>query len=83
MMERMGNAYKILVRKLERKRLLRRLRQRWKDNIEMAHKEIGCEDVDIVHPLSGSCDCSNEPLGFIEGGVGQLIIVVVLCWQRP
>jgi hypothetical protein len=37
------NAYKILVRKPERKRLLGRLKYRYEDNIKLDLKEIGCE----------------------------------------
>jgi hypothetical protein len=39
----MRNAYKILVGKPEGKRPLRRPRRRWKDNIKMDLKEVGCE----------------------------------------
>jgi hypothetical protein len=42
--EQMGanrNAYRILVGKPEGKRLLRRLRRRWMDNIKMGLKKIG------------------------------------------
>jgi len=35
-----------LVRKSERRQSLWRSRHRWKDNIEMHIKEIGCEVVD-------------------------------------
>jgi len=31
------------------KKPLRRPRQRWEDNIEMNHKEIGWEDVEWMH----------------------------------
>jgi len=40
----MRNAYHTLVRKSEEKRPLRRPRCRWEDNIEMDHRERGCED---------------------------------------
>jgi hypothetical protein len=48
---RMGekkNAYTILVRKPERKRLLRRYRRRWEDNIKMDLREIGWSDMDWI-----------------------------------
>jgi len=48
-MGEMKNAYKILVRKPEGKRLLRRPRHRWEDNIRTDLKEIGCEGVDWLH----------------------------------
>jgi hypothetical protein len=43
------NAYNILVGKPEGKRLLRRLRHRWEDNIKMYLREIGWEDADWMH----------------------------------
>jgi hypothetical protein len=48
---RMGqkrNAYRILVEKPEGKRLLRRPRRRWVDNIKIDHKEIGWDGVDWI-----------------------------------
>jgi hypothetical protein len=45
-MGEMRNAYKILVRKPEGKRPLRRPRDRWEDNIRMDVREVGWEDVD-------------------------------------
>jgi hypothetical protein len=40
-----GNAYRVLVAKPERKRLLGRSRCRWEGNINMDSKEILWEDV--------------------------------------
>jgi hypothetical protein len=48
-MGRMRNAYKIVVRKPEGKRQLRRPRLRWEDNIKMDLREIGLEGVDLIH----------------------------------
>jgi hypothetical protein len=31
------------------KKIIRRPRHRWEDNIKMNHKEIKCEDVDWMH----------------------------------
>jgi len=45
----MRNAYKILVRKPEGKRLLGRPRHRWEDNIGMDLREIGWEGVNWMH----------------------------------
>jgi len=45
-MGEMINAYKILVGNPEGKRPLRRSRHRWKDNIRMDLKVIGCDVVD-------------------------------------
>jgi hypothetical protein len=44
----MRNVYKILVGKPEGKRLLRRLKYRWKDNIKMHLRETGFKDVNFV-----------------------------------
>jgi hypothetical protein len=35
--------------KLEGKKQLSRLKHRWKNNIKMSLKEIGCENVDWAH----------------------------------
>jgi hypothetical protein len=43
------NAYKILVRKPNRTRMLGRPWCREEDNIGMDLKETGCEDVDWIH----------------------------------
>jgi hypothetical protein len=40
------NEYEILVGEPERKRLLGRLRRKWKDNIKIGFKERGFYDVD-------------------------------------
>jgi hypothetical protein len=45
----MRNAYKILVGKPARKRLIGRPRYRWEDNIRMELMEIGWEGVDWIH----------------------------------
>jgi hypothetical protein len=42
------NAYRLLVGKLERKRLLGRPRRRWVDNIRMDLGEVGWGDVDWI-----------------------------------
>jgi hypothetical protein len=44
-MGEMRNAYKILFTKLEGKRLLRRPRHRWEDDVKMHLKEVGWEGV--------------------------------------
>jgi hypothetical protein len=48
-MREMRNAYKILVGKLKRKRLLRISRHRWEYNIKMDLKETGYEGVDWIN----------------------------------
>jgi hypothetical protein len=48
-MREMRNAYKILVRKLQIKRLLGRSRRRWEDNIKIGPKEVGSKRVDWIH----------------------------------
>ena len=42
-MEQFRNAYRVLVGKPERKRLLGRPRRRWEDNIKMNLREVGCD----------------------------------------
>ena len=42
-MEQSRNAYRVLVGKPEGKRPLRRPRRRWKDNIKMDLREVGCD----------------------------------------
>ena len=42
-MEQSRNAYRVLVGKLEGKRPLGRPRHRWKDNIKMDLREMGCD----------------------------------------
>jgi hypothetical protein len=49
-MEVMRNAYKISIGKPEVKRPLERPRCRLEDNINMNLKEIGCKEVDRIHP---------------------------------
>jgi hypothetical protein len=44
-----GNAYKIFVRKPERKRQLGRSRHRWESNILLDLREIGWKDVVCMH----------------------------------
>jgi hypothetical protein len=48
-MVQMRNAYSILVVKLEGKRLLRRPRCRWEDNIRVDLREIGWKGVDWIY----------------------------------
>jgi hypothetical protein len=48
-MGEMGNAYRILVGKPERKRPLGRPRRRWVDNIKMDLREIGRDGVDWIY----------------------------------
>jgi hypothetical protein len=45
----MKNAYRILVRKPERKRPLGRPRRRWKDNTRINIREIRWEGVDWIY----------------------------------
>jgi hypothetical protein len=45
----MRNAYKILARKPEGKRLFRRLSSKWEDDIRMDIKDIGWESVHWIH----------------------------------
>jgi hypothetical protein len=47
-MEEKRNAYRLLVGKLEGKRLLGRPRHRWVDNIRMDLGEVGWDDMDWI-----------------------------------
>jgi hypothetical protein len=40
--------YRVLVGKLEGKRLMGRLRRRWEDNIKMYLQEVGCGGMDWI-----------------------------------
>jgi hypothetical protein len=46
---KMRNAYKILIRKSEGNRPLRRPRLKWEDNIRMVLRKVGWEGVDGIH----------------------------------
>jgi hypothetical protein len=63
------NAYRILVRKLEGRRPLRRPRSRWVDNIKKDLRKIGWHRLDrfgsVYGPVNGSCEHGNEPSGSI------------------
>jgi hypothetical protein len=59
--------YRVLVGKLEGKRLLGRPRRRWEDNINIDFQEVGFEVMDWIE-LAGTCECSNEPSGSIKCG---------------
>jgi hypothetical protein len=48
-MRKLENAYKILIRKPERKRPLRLPRHKWEDNIKMYLRAISIEGVDWIH----------------------------------
>jgi hypothetical protein len=68
----MKNEDKTLVGKPEGKRVLRRPKRGWENNIKMNLKEIGCEDMENSRgsgqgPQAGSCEHSNEPSGSIKG----------------
>ena len=49
MVEKRGE-YRVLVRKLEGKRLLGRPRRGWEDNIKMYLQEVGCGGMDRIEP---------------------------------
>jgi hypothetical protein len=52
-MVKMRNAYKVLFRKHEGKRLLGIPKRRWKDNIKVNFREIGCGCVDWIRLAQG------------------------------
>jgi hypothetical protein len=51
-----------------------RPRRRWEDNIKMDLQEVGWGDMDWIDMAEdrdrwrGSCECGNEPSGFIKRG---------------
>ena len=49
-MDKFRNAYRVLVRKPESKRPLRRSRRRWEDNIKMDLRKVGCDPRDWIAP---------------------------------
>jgi hypothetical protein len=65
----MGNTYKTLVEKSERRRPLGRGGRR-ENNINMDLKETRLEYVDWIHlaQMAGSCEHGNEPSGSIKDG---------------
>jgi hypothetical protein len=64
----MRNAYKMLVRKPEGRRPVRRPRHRWEDNIKMVLREIRLGGMNWIHLIRWqACEHSNEPLSSIKG----------------
>jgi hypothetical protein len=61
----MRSACIILIGKPEGKRLLRRPRRRWDDNIRMGRREIGWEGVDWMHPVQ-------------DGDQGRAVVNIVM-----
>jgi hypothetical protein len=49
---------------------LLRNRRRRQDNIKMYLQEVGCGGVDWIElaQVAGSCECGNEPSGYIKCG---------------
>jgi hypothetical protein len=62
------------VGKPEGKRPLDRHGRRWEDNIKADLQEVGCGGIDWIElannreMLAGSCECGNEPSGYIKCG---------------
>ena len=65
--ERRG-LYRVLVGKPEGKRPLGRPIRRWEDNIKIDLQEVGCGGMDSIELAQdrGTCECCNEPSGFIK-----------------
>jgi hypothetical protein len=51
------NAYTVLVRSLEGKKLLGRPRRRWKDDIKVDHKVIRCYGLDWIELNQDRAQC--------------------------
>jgi len=65
--------YRVLVGKHEGKKPLRRLRQKWEDNIKMDIQEVRCGG--RMYPsgsgdgqVAGTCECGNELSDSIKCG---------------
>jgi hypothetical protein len=62
------NACKILARKFEWERRIRRPGCKCEDDVKMDREEIGCKDVDYIHlaqnriQWQSPCEQCNEPL---------------------
>jgi hypothetical protein len=70
---RRGGLYRVLMRKPEGKRPLGRPRRSWEDNMKMYLQEVGCRSMDWIElaqdrQVAGTCECGNEPPGFIKCG---------------
>ena len=67
--ERIG-LYGVLVGNPERKRPLRKHRNRWEDNIKMDLQEVGYGSMDWMELAqeAGTCERGNEPSGSIKCG---------------
>jgi hypothetical protein len=70
---RMGDrrgAYMVLVDRPEGKRSLGRPRSRWEDNIKKDLQEVGYGGMEWMEgaQVADTCDCGNEPSGFIKCG---------------
>jgi len=50
-----------------RERALGRPRSRWKDNIKMDLRKVGCRGMDWIE-LVDTCECGNEPSGSVKCG---------------
>jgi hypothetical protein len=65
--------YTVLVGKPEGKRQLGRLMRRWEDNIKADLQKVGCGGMEWIElaqegQVAGTCECGNEPSGFIKCG---------------
>jgi hypothetical protein len=66
--------YRVLVGKPEGKGPLGRSRHRWEYHNEMDIQEVGCGGMDWIGLAqdgdmgAGTCECGNEPSGFIKFG---------------
>jgi hypothetical protein len=58
------------VGKPEGKRPLGRYRRRWKDNIKIDLQEVGCGCMDWIELAQDrdTCECGNEPSGYVKCG---------------
>ena len=78
-MEDDRSSFKILTGKPTGKRLLRRPRHKYEDNIRMDFKEIGINAGNWIDSAQDRnyCKCGIEPPGSISHGVSQLFYYVL------
>ena len=62
--------YRVWVGKPEGKRPIGRPWRRGEDNIKMDLQEVACGGTDWIElaQVAGTCECGNEPSGFIKCG---------------
>jgi hypothetical protein len=60
--------YRVSVGKLQGKGPLGRPGRKREDNIKVNLQEVGCEGMDWIEKVAGTCEYGNEPSGSIKCG---------------